>query len=331
MYASYPAAGAPVGAEMRAGMQLALDQAQGRAGSWRISVRASDDATAGSVASDPAAILDIGQVGAQASHLLAVAGIAHLSLVRLEASEAVEADAELLYLHDSGCSRVGIVAGPQAGSYPTLLAAAARATGGAVVLNASARLLPASLGPQLKKAAPGCVTLAASTAPATAPAASAAELAELIHATLPQDEIMGVPALCTPAFTDAAGGGVSTDVDRSLRCTQPTIPVAHYPGGRSFRTAYERVFRTAPSTAAVLGDAAMTLALDAIGAAGANGDNRAAVHAELFEPRPHSTVLGQIAFAASGKAVPALVGVYGVDARGLPVYRRTVRPAAGGG
>lgn len=367
---------------IESGIELALGRAHDRAGGWIVRYRPLDDATARAggwttaqteagasrAATDPATVLDIGELDSGASAvsapILSAAGIAQLSpgsaavkltapapprhgrgravspptigsvtrtFLRLDASDAGEAAAELLALHQAGCSQLGIVAGPDAGSYPGLLYHEASSEGLRVAFRTTATADLGALGKLLKQRGARCVALAAASAPPL-PAGSATLLADFIHQNLPQAMIMGTPGLCDRDWTDAFDGGVQAAVDPFLRCTQPTLPVRRYHGGAAVIAAYEHLHDGhAPTPGVVLGYTAMTLGLDAIQAAGGHGDDRGAVLRELVTHRPRSTALGPVAFDIDGNAIPVLVGLYEVQSADVPVYLATLSPRSPSG
>jgi branched-chain amino acid transport system substrate-binding protein len=333
-----------------------LDDSTGPAG-WDPSQTA---ANARQAAADPSTVLYIGEFDDEASEvsmpILNEAGVPQISptntyvgltaaptgtgssasipyaptgrrtYVRIVPTDAVQVQADLYAMKQAGCGRVVLAEdGGQYGASMVKLIEAQRRNYG-INLVGSGPLDPdapnfrqtvlAGKGPR-----PDCVMLAGVASKATV------EMTEDIYAVLPAARIFAPSAMCTSAWTNPRDGGVPASIDPLIECTQVTLPVGAYPGGKSFLAAYRARYAVSnPGPYAILGYEAMSLGLSTIASLGPNGDSKSAVRAALFATTDRHSVIGTYGFDLDGDTTLRTYGLYKVGPRGNPVFARTITP-----
>jgi branched-chain amino acid transport system substrate-binding protein len=147
-----------------------------------------------------------------------------------------------------------------------------------------------------------------------------------VAAALPNAKIYGPDGMCTNTWTNPTKGGVPLSIDKNIQCTVATLDLTAYPGGKTFLAAYKAKYGDAnPDPYAIYGYEAMKLGLDTIAAAGAKGNDKAAVLAALFATKSRDSVLGKYGFDANGDTTLTSYGLYKVDAKGDPLFEKTVK------
>jgi branched-chain amino acid transport system substrate-binding protein len=141
-----------------------------------------------------------------------------------------------------------------------------------------------------------------------------------LHSADPRLWLLGSNTMVNATFTSAIGSGAQA---RTL-LTTPVLPVSHYPpSAQRVLSAYRRQFGEQPEAYALFGYAAMSDALQAIGRAGARGNNRQAVIDALFAAGPRDSVIGHYTIEPDGETT---LSSYGVDrvSGGRPVFWRAL-------
>ncbi len=155
----------------------------------------------------------------------------------------------------------------------------------------------------------------------------AVQVAKDVHLALPTAKIFGPQGLCTSAWTNPKDGGVPAAVDPLIECTQVTLGLTAYPGGKAFLAAYKAKYPgSKPNAYAILGYEAMRLGLSTIAGLGANGDSKSAVLSALFATAGRHSVLGTYSFDKQGDTTLRSIGLYKVGANGNPTFVKTIMP-----
>jgi branched-chain amino acid transport system substrate-binding protein len=153
------------------------------------------------------------------------------------------------------------------------------------------------------------------------------EMTEDINAVLPTARIFGPAAMCTSAWTNRRDGGVPASIDPLIHCTEVTLSISAYPGGKAFLDAYKAAYGVSnPSPYAILGYEAMSLGLNTIARLGPNGDSKPAVLRALFSTTDRHSVIGTYGFDRDGDTTLRTYGLYKVGRSGNPVFVGTVTP-----
>lgn len=251
------------------------------------------------------------------------------TFLRLVPSDIVQAAADLLALHQAGCTDLAIA--HQDDTYgdqlTALMVAEAKEYGIAVVthsgfqMNLAAARSYVAFAAEIHAAGAGCLALV------SAPSRGATALATDVHLASPRAPILGTDKLCRPRWTDAAEGGVPAAVAPSLLCTLPTLPLRAYPQAGLYRSWFERRYGRLPTSSySLYGYEAAELGLSVIGSLGREGDDRADVIRSLFAIVDRESVIGSYGFTATGDTTLDEYGLYRVGHGGRPVYYRTLIP-----
>jgi ABC-type branched-subunit amino acid transport system substrate-binding protein len=159
------------------------------------------------------------------------------------------------------------------------------------------------------------------------PSKATVEMTEDINAVLPSARIFAPGTMCTSAWTNRRDGGVPASIDPLIQCTDVTLSLSAYPGGKAFQDAYKAKYGVSnPSPYAILGYEAMSLGLSTIASLGPNGDSKSAVLKALFSTTDRHSVLGTYGFEHSGDTTLRTYGLYKVGKNGDPVFVRTITP-----
>ena len=250
VYSSLPMHGTSgaVGNDVVSGIELALTEAHGRAGRFRViygSEQRLDDGSGAAAGWDPSraaanarraaadadAVYYIGELEPIASAIsmpiLKLAGIPQVSLGSLVPGDPVEAAAQLMALRSKGCTKVAV----GYDEAQAALAAGIKATAAnyGVEIVSETLLRPGlqseySFPVSVHQSGADCVVLAGSVA-----VDHKVLITTRIHQLLPKAWIIGSAGMCTRAWTNAGYGGVLSPVDSFLMCTRP-LPIARYPG-----------------------------------------------------------------------------------------------------
>jgi len=348
------------------GIKLALAQSRGKAGPFKVQYTALDDsagtgwdasqtaANARKAAADPSAVYYIGEFDDDASEvsmpILNEAGIPQVSpantyvgltasgpgnywptgtrtYLRIVPTDAVQAAADLLAMHEAGCTKVAIASDEEAyGTGLAKLIDLQKGLYGINVVNNTGIDPSAHSFHQYALALRGlradCLLIAGVVSK------GAVELSKEVHAELPAAKLFGPADMCTSAWTNAKDGGVPATVDPLIQCTQATQSLTAYPGGKAFLAAYRAKYPGSnPGPYAILGYEAMRLGLSTIALLGPNGDSKSAVLSELFATTGRHSVLGTYGFNKVGDTTLKAIGLYKVGAGGDPTFDKTITPA----
>jgi branched-chain amino acid transport system substrate-binding protein len=358
-----PAAAA--GVSIVNGIKLALAQSGGKAGPFKVQYTSLDDSessgwdanqtatNARKAAADPQAVYYIGEFDDDASEvsmpILNEAGIPQVSpsntyvgltasapgnyfptgtrtYLRIVPTDAVQAAADLLAMHEARCMRVAVASDQEAyGTGLAKLIDLQKNYYGIDVVNNGAIDPTAhsfrTYALTLKGARADCLLIAGVASKGIV------ELTDEVHAELPTVKFFGPADMCTSAWTNAKDGGVPAAVDPLIQCTQATQSPAAYPGGKAFLAAYKAKYPGSnPGPYAILGYEAMRLGLSTIGLLGPNGDSKSAVLSELFATTGRHSVLGTYSFNKVGDTTLKAIGLYKVGAGGDPTFDKTITP-----
>ena len=377
VYSSLPSFGpsAAAAAGVAQGIKLALSQSGYRAGDYTIRYRALDDATAAAggssatqtavnarrVASDPAAVLYIGDFDSEADEvsipILDAAGVPIVNpastyvgltekvpnvtggtepnsyypggvrnFVRLIPNDAVQAAADLMELKALGCDRVAVASDAESygAGFAGLLGLQKSYYGVSIV--GQDRIVPGptarSLGVTVRGQGAQCVELTGLTS------AAMVEAAGDVHAVVPSARILAPDPLCQSDFTNPRDDGLPVGVAPFFLCTRATLSVTAYPGGPGFAAAYRAAYHGAePSSYALLGYEAMQLGIDTIRGVGLAGDDRGAVLRALFGMAGRDSVLGLYGFDRLGDTTLRSIGLYKVGPGGDPLFDKKLDPS----
>jgi len=120
---------------------------------------------------------------------------------------------------------------------------------------------------------------------------------------------------------------VPASIDPLIQCTNMTLDLPAYPGGKTFLAAYKAKYGVAhPGSYAIYGYEAMKLGLDTIAKLGPQGDSKSAVLKALFATTNRNSVLGTYSFNQDGDTTLRSYGLYKVGANGDPVFLKTLTP-----
>jgi branched-chain amino acid transport system substrate-binding protein len=349
------------------GIKLALAQSRGKAGPFKVEYTSLDDsagpagwdasltaANARKAAADPRTVYYIGEVDDDASEVsmpvLNEAGIPQVSptntyagltanapgnywptgtrsYLRIVPTDSVQAAADLVAMHEAGCTRVAIASDEEAyGTGIDKLIDLQKGDYGIDIVSdtgvdpSASSFRSYALSLRARRA--DCVLIAGVVSK------GAVELTKEVHAELPTAKFFGPAGMCTSAWTNAKDGGVPTDIDPLIECTQTSESVMAYPGGKAFLAAYKAKYPgSTPGPYAILGYEAMRLGLSTIALLGANGDSKSAVLSELFATTGRHSVLGTYSFNKVGDTTLRSIGLYKVGASGDPTFDKTITPS----
>jgi len=356
------------------GIKLALAVAAGKAGSFKVSYRSLDDSgsrVAGSDASqtqanarlaatDPLAVLYIGEFASRASELsipiLNVAGLPQLSPAntyvglttsdpgsapgepqrfyptglrtywRIMPRETVEAAAGLLAMKHDGCAKVDVAhdRGTFGVSLAALLDSQKAKYGLDIVSNVPVDFSQASFhayAEGVKRDGADCFYYAGNDPRV------AIQLTRDVNVVIPSAAIYASSGVCDRTFANLGRGGVASGAAAKVQCTLPTLELTSYPGGKQFLSAYQR--RTGisdPDPYAIYGYEAMKLGLDTIASLGPQGNDKSAVGKALSAVKARQSVLGTYGFDANGDTTLRTFGLYKIGKDGNPQFERTLNP-----
>jgi branched-chain amino acid transport system substrate-binding protein len=336
---------------------VSLDDSMTGSGGWDATQTAMN---ARKAAADPRAVYYIGEFDDQASEvsmpILNQAGIAQLSptntyvglttsepgsvtgepgryapsgtrtYLRIVPTDAVQAAAELVAMHEAGCTRVALASDEEAyGSGLGKLIEAQKSFYGIDVVSYS-EFDPRAMSFRtyaavLKNLRADCLLVAGVASK------SSVVLTDEVHAVLPAAKVFAPGDMCTSAWTNPRDGGVPVAIDRLIECTETTPSLTAYPGGKAFLAAFRARFPgSAPNAYAILGYEAMKLGLSTIAGLGTNGNSKSAVLSALFATVNRRSALGTYGFDKQGDTTLRSIGLYRVGANGNPMFVRTITP-----
>jgi branched-chain amino acid transport system substrate-binding protein len=153
------------------------------------------------------------------------------------------------------------------------------------------------------------------------------QLTKDIAAGVPNAKIYAPDGFCESGWVSPKEGGVPTSLDSRLQCTVATLsPDSYPPSGKKFFSQYQAKYGKGNTNPyAIYGYAAMSLAIDAIKRAGANGNNRQDVINQLFATKNLPSVLGTYSIDKNGDTSVTDYGLYGVK-NGEIVFSKVIKP-----
>jgi len=153
------------------------------------------------------------------------------------------------------------------------------------------------------------------------------QLTKDLAAGIPNAKLYSPDGFCQSGWVSPKEGGVPTNLDSRLQCTVATLsPDSYPPTGKQFFQKYEAKYGKGNlNPYAIYGYAAMSLALDAIKRAGANGNNRDDVIKQLFATKNLPSVLGTYSIDQNGDTSVTDYGLYKVK-NGTIVFDKVVKP-----
>jgi branched-chain amino acid transport system substrate-binding protein len=178
-----------------------------------------------------------------------------------------------------------------------------------------------SLGSNIARADPDCFVYTGITAN------NAVQLFKDIAVALPDARLFGPEGIGETGFFDPDEGGIPPDVARRTLLTIPGLaPEVYPPEGKKFLEDYRAAYDVEnPDRYAVYGYETMLLILDAIEAAGENGDDRAAVVEQVFATEDRKSVLGTYGIDQNGDITLTPYGIYAIEG-GQLAFDRTIEP-----
>jgi branched-chain amino acid transport system substrate-binding protein len=152
------------------------------------------------------------------------------------------------------------------------------------------------------------------------------QLTKDLAAGIPNAKLYSPDGFCESGWVSPKEGGVPTNLDSRLQCTVATLsPDSYPPAGKQFFQKYEAKYGKGNlNPYAIYGYAAMSLALDAIKRAGANGNNRDDVIKQLFATKNLPSVLGTYSIDQNGDTSVTDYGLYKVK-NGAIVFDKVVK------
>jgi len=153
------------------------------------------------------------------------------------------------------------------------------------------------------------------------------QLTKDLAAGIPNAKIYAPDGFCESGWVSPKEGGVPTSLDSRLQCTVATLSPNNYPpAGKKFFSDYEAAYGKGNlNPYAIYGYEAMSLGLDAIKRAGANGNNRQDVINQLFATKDRPSVLGTYSINKDGDTSVTDYGLYKVK-NGQIVFSRVIKP-----
>jgi branched-chain amino acid transport system substrate-binding protein len=156
---------------------------------------------------------------------------------------------------------------------------------------------------------------------------NAVQLFKDFSAALPDGRLYGPDGIAESGFADPKEAGIPADVGAKVRVSIATLPADQYPpDGQQFFADYKTEYGDAsPDPYAIYGFEAMSLTLDAIKRAAAQGKvDRAAVIEQLFATNDRTSVLGTYSIDANGDTTLTDYGSYRIEDGGL-VFDKTIK------
>jgi branched-chain amino acid transport system substrate-binding protein len=144
---------------------------------------------------------------------------------------------------------------------------------------------------------------------------------------LPDAKLFGPEGIAETGFFDASEGGIPAEVAKRTLLTIPGLPPEEYTAaGREFVDAYAAKYGDkTPDRYAIYGYESMRLILDAIAAAGDDGDDRAAVVDQVFAIEDRDSVLGTYSIDENGDTTLTTYGIYRIEGN-VTKFDRTIEP-----
>jgi branched-chain amino acid transport system substrate-binding protein len=159
---------------------------------------------------------------------------------------------------------------------------------------------------------------------------NAVQLFKDFSAAMPDGKLYGPDGIAESGFADPEEGGIPTDVGAKVKVSIAVLPPEEYGAeGQKFFEDYEAEYGDkSPDPYAIYGFESMSLTLDAIKRAAAEGEvDKAAVIEQLFATRERSSVLGTYSIDENGDTTLTDYGSYRID-EGRLVFDETVKAEA---
>jgi branched-chain amino acid transport system substrate-binding protein len=178
-----------------------------------------------------------------------------------------------------------------------------------------------SLGAQIKGTGAQCFIYCGITAN------NAVQIFKDMAVALPNGALLGPEGVGETGFFDPDEGGLTPDVASRVLITIPGVAPEEYPpAGKEFLKDYEAEYgEKNPDRYAVYGYESMSLLLDAIKRAGADGSDRAAVVDQLFATKDREGVFGKYSIDENGDITLTPYGAYKIK-DGALVFDHSVQP-----
>ena len=155
---------------------------------------------------------------------------------------------------------------------------------------------------------------------------NAVQLFRDVARAVPRAKLFGSDAVTERAFTDPRRGGLPPRVARKTRLTHPALAHDAYPPqGQDFFTRYRARYGKGAGRYGIYGYEAMSLVLDAIARAGAQGSERTAVVEAGFATSDRESVLGTYSIDPFGDTTLTDYGGYRIE-DGALLWDRVLRP-----
>jgi branched-chain amino acid transport system substrate-binding protein len=178
-----------------------------------------------------------------------------------------------------------------------------------------------SLGAKIKGTGAECFIYSGITAN------NAVQIFKDMAVALPEGALLGPEGVGETGFFDPDDGGLPPEVARRVLITIPGVAPEEYPpAGQEFLKQYEAEYgEKNPDRYAVYGYEAMSLVLDSIKRAGADGGDRAAVVDQLLATKDREGVFGTYSIDENGDITLTPYGVYKIE-DGALAFDRSVEP-----
>jgi branched-chain amino acid transport system substrate-binding protein len=246
--------------------------------------------------------------------------------LRIVPIDSIQAAADLMAMHNAGCTRVAVANDKQAygAGLAQLLTLEKGYYGVNIVSNTGIDPTAPnfrSYASTIKSEAATCFFFAGTVSN------GAVQITKDVAAALPTAKIFAGDGACTNSFTQASAGGVPASIAARIQCSVATQNLKSYPGGERFLAAYKAAYHVAsPDPYAIYGYEAMELGLSTIAKLGPNGDDKADVVKALFATKDTRSVLGTFGFNQFGDTTLKSYGIYKVGPDGAPVFFETLTP-----
>jgi branched-chain amino acid transport system substrate-binding protein len=137
-------------------------------------------------------------------------------------------------------------------------------------------------------------------------------------------KLYGPDGVAEEAFSNPKKGGIPADVGARTKLTVATLGVKDLPDAKPVVDAFKKKYSVSSvDPYGVYGYETMAVVLDAIKRAGASGNDRTKVIAELFNTKDRKSVLGTYSIDKNGDTTLTDYGLYKID-KGLPTYEKKI-------
>jgi branched-chain amino acid transport system substrate-binding protein len=153
------------------------------------------------------------------------------------------------------------------------------------------------------------------------------QMAKDIAAAVSNAKLYGPDGLAISSFADPKEGGIPASIAGRFKVTVATLAPEEYPPeGQKFFDEYKTEYNVPkdPDPYAIYGYESMSLIIDAIKRAGAEGNSREKVLAQLFNTKERKSVLGTYSVDSTGDTSITDYGVYTIK-DGTLVFDKTIK------